>query len=79
MVKFIFSDLTPAGQPSGHEMHGYLSRDDDSSGLRPIKDTQTIGSAYDRYLRSVVSSDTLSFIFYVMHIPFSLLIKCLLL
>ncbi|KAF8411654.1 hypothetical protein HHK36_004212 [Tetracentron sinense] len=32
-------------------MLNYLSRDDDRDGLRAIKDNQTIGSAYDRYLQ----------------------------
>lgn len=42
--------------PSSHEMHNYLVRDDDRGGPRPVKDTQTIGSAYDRYLQSAVTS-----------------------
>ncbi|KAK9269942.1 hypothetical protein L1049_025515 [Liquidambar formosana] len=45
-------DLPPSGVPSGHEMHNYLARDDDRGGPRAVKDTKTIGSAYDRYLRN---------------------------
>ncbi|XP_065632175.1 RNA-binding protein 2 isoform X1 [Quercus suber] len=45
-------DLVPSGLPSGHEMHNYLARDDDRSGHQAVKDTKTIGSAYDRYLQS---------------------------
>ncbi|KAK6940017.1 RNA recognition motif domain [Dillenia turbinata] len=52
-------DLPPSGLPSGYEMHNYLSRDDDHGGSRIVKDTKTIGSAYDRYLQtSQVSSLT---------------------
>lgn len=39
--------------PSGREMHGhggYFPRDEDLD----VPDTRTIGSAYDRYLQSVV-------------------------
>lgn len=39
---------------SRHDMHNYLSRDDDLGELQPLKDTSTIGSAYDRYLQSAV-------------------------
>lgn len=45
-------DLVPSGLPSGREMHNYLARDDDRSGPQTVKDTKTIGSAYDRYLQS---------------------------
>ncbi|KAG2665627.1 hypothetical protein I3760_15G016300 [Carya illinoinensis] len=45
-------DLAPSALPSGHEMHNYLVRDDDHGGPRAVKDTKTIGSAYDRYLQS---------------------------
>ncbi|KAK3030365.1 hypothetical protein RJ639_038321, partial [Escallonia herrerae] len=45
-------DLPPTGLPSGHEMHNYMGGDDDRSGPRGVKDTQTIGSAYDRYLQN---------------------------
>ncbi|KAK6938287.1 RNA recognition motif domain [Dillenia turbinata] len=54
-----FADLPPSGFPSGYEMQNYLSRDDDHGGSRIVKDTKTIGSAYDRYLQnSQVSSLT---------------------
>ncbi|XVF37145.1 hypothetical protein REPUB_Repub19eG0120400 [Reevesia pubescens] len=33
-------------------MHNYLARDDDRGGHLSMKDTKTIGSAYDRYLQS---------------------------
>ncbi|MBA0595842.1 hypothetical protein Gorai_012693, partial [Gossypium raimondii] len=33
-------------------MHNYLARDSDRGGHLPVKDTKTIGSAYDRYLQS---------------------------
>ncbi|GLT62634.1 hypothetical protein SLA2020_352540 [Shorea laevis] len=35
------------------EMHNYLARDDDRSGPQSLKDTKTIDSAYDRYLKTV--------------------------
>nr|GMD50237.1 RNA-binding protein 2-like [Ipomoea batatas] len=37
--------------PVAPDMHNYFARDDDR-GMTRIKDTQTIGSAYDRYLQS---------------------------
>ncbi|KAL5122930.1 RNA-binding protein 1 [Glycine soja] len=37
---------------SGNEMHNNFARDDDRTGHRMLKDTKTIGSAYDRYLQS---------------------------
>ncbi|KAG5051184.1 hypothetical protein AAZX31_02G079000 [Glycine max] len=36
----------------GNEMHNNFARDDDRTGHRMLKDTKTIGSAYDRYLQS---------------------------
>lgn len=45
-------DLPSSGLPFAHEMHNYLPQDDDRGGLRGLKDTKTIGSAYDRYLQS---------------------------
>ncbi|XP_058188963.1 RNA-binding protein 2-like [Rhododendron vialii] len=44
-------ELPPTGVPSAHEMHNYLAQDDGGVGPRGLKDTQTIGSAYDRYLQ----------------------------
>ncbi|KAG6707675.1 hypothetical protein I3842_06G043600 [Carya illinoinensis] len=38
--------------PSGHELPSYFSRDDDRGTLRGIRDTDSIGASYDRYLRS---------------------------
>ncbi|KAJ0085060.1 hypothetical protein Patl1_08100 [Pistacia atlantica] len=45
-------DLPQSGMSSRHERHSYLSRDDDRGEHRSVKDTRTIGSAYDRYLQS---------------------------
>ncbi|XP_044475613.1 RNA-binding protein 2-like [Mangifera indica] len=45
-------DLPHSGMSSRHDMHSYLSREDDHGEPRSIKDTRTIGSAYDRYLQS---------------------------
>ncbi|KAM6559830.1 hypothetical protein CsatA_029069 [Cannabis sativa] len=42
-------DPSISGQPSGHEMHKYFAHDDDHDGNR-VRDTKTIGSAYDHYL-----------------------------
>ncbi|XP_039003430.1 RNA-binding protein 2-like isoform X2 [Hibiscus syriacus] len=42
----------PLGFHPAHEMHNNPVRDDDKSGLLSVKDTETIGSAYDRYLQS---------------------------
>lgn len=41
-----------AGIPSGHAMPNYMFHNDERTGLQAIKDTQSIGSAYDRYLQS---------------------------
>uniref|UniRef100_A0A9I9CUA5 Uncharacterized protein n=1 Tax=Cucumis melo TaxID=3656 RepID=A0A9I9CUA5_CUCME len=45
-------ELPASGLSTGHDMHNYLASDD-RGGPRSVKDTQTIGSAYDRYLQSV--------------------------
>ncbi|EEF46575.1 RNA-binding protein 2 isoform X2 [Ricinus communis] len=37
---------------SGHELPNYYTRDDDRGALRAIRDTDSIGASYDRYLRS---------------------------
>ncbi|XP_037492684.1 RNA-binding protein 2 isoform X2 [Jatropha curcas] len=38
--------------PSGHEIPSYYARDDDRAALRAIRDSESIGASYDRYLRS---------------------------
>lgn len=44
-------EAPPSTMPPGHEMHGgYYPRDEELDD----PDTRTIGSAYDRYLQSVV-------------------------
>ncbi|TYG75991.1 hypothetical protein ES288_D03G077600v1 [Gossypium darwinii] len=45
-------DAPPSGLHPAHEMHNNLARDDDQGGRLAVKDTKTIGSAYDRYLQS---------------------------
>ena len=40
--------------PGGHELPSYYARDDDRGTLRGIRDTDSIGASYDRYLRSAV-------------------------
>ncbi|GLU16551.1 hypothetical protein SLE2022_329820 [Rubroshorea leprosula] len=42
------------------EMHNYLARDDDRGGPQSLKDTKTIDSAYDRYLKTVQLSSLAS-------------------
>ncbi|XVE95678.1 hypothetical protein REPUB_Repub02eG0119400 [Reevesia pubescens] len=42
----------PSGLHPAHEMHNYLARDDDRGTHLSVKDTKSIGSAYDRYLQS---------------------------
>uniref|UniRef100_A0A1J3H2F9 RRM domain-containing protein n=2 Tax=Noccaea caerulescens TaxID=107243 RepID=A0A1J3H2F9_NOCCA len=37
----------------GNDMHSYMSRDEERSIPHSVKDTRTIGSAYDLYLQSV--------------------------
>ncbi|KAD4386266.1 hypothetical protein R6Q59_009518 [Mikania micrantha] len=45
-------DLPPSGLPFPHRMHNYTPQNDDIGGTHIAKDTETIGSAYDRYLQS---------------------------
>ncbi|KAE8727840.1 MEG5 [Hibiscus syriacus] len=45
-------DDPPSGLHPAHGMHNYLARDGDQGGHLSVKDTKTIGSAYDRYLQS---------------------------
>lgn len=47
-------DAPPSGLHPAHEMHHNLARDDDQGGHLAVKDTKTIGSAYDRYLQSAL-------------------------
>ncbi|XP_024923814.1 RNA-binding protein 2 [Ziziphus jujuba] len=51
-------DITPSGQPSGHEMHSYLIRDNNhvKVGTGAVRNTKAIDSAYDRYLQSAQNS-----------------------
>lgn len=37
---------------SGHELPNYYARDDDRAAFRAIRDSESIGASYDRYLRS---------------------------
>ncbi|XP_023515368.1 RNA-binding protein 2-like [Cucurbita pepo subsp. pepo] len=52
-------ELPSSGFPPGHDMHNHLASDD-RSGPPAVKDTQAIGSAYDRYLQSVQLSSAAS-------------------
>uniref|UniRef100_A0A5B6Z716 Putative Nucleotide binding,nucleic acid binding n=1 Tax=Davidia involucrata TaxID=16924 RepID=A0A5B6Z716_DAVIN len=45
-------DLPISGLHSAHDMHNYLAQDDDRGGPRVVRDTKTIGSAYDHYLQT---------------------------
>ncbi|XP_077234410.1 RNA-binding protein 1-like [Tasmannia lanceolata] len=38
--------------PGGHEMASYFPREDERSGHRVIRDTESIGASYDRYLNN---------------------------
>ena len=38
----------------GHELSSYYSRDDDRGAMQAIRDSDSIGASYDRYLRSTV-------------------------
>lgn len=40
--------------PSGPDMPSYYPREEERSGLRVIRDTDSINASYDRYLRSGV-------------------------
>ncbi|GMP24942.1 hypothetical protein CsSME_00002031 [Camellia sinensis var. sinensis] len=44
--------LTLLDVPSGHELPGYFTRDDERAAHRVMRDTDSIGASYDRYLRS---------------------------
>ncbi|XP_050208127.1 RNA-binding protein 2 [Mercurialis annua] len=45
-------DIQSSGLPSGNEVPSYYPRDDDQEKYQSVKDTKTIGSAYDRYLQN---------------------------
>ncbi|XP_048227181.1 RNA-binding protein 2 isoform X3 [Ricinus communis] len=45
-------DIASSGLPSSHEIHNYYPRDDDRERYQAVKDSKTIGSAYDRYLQN---------------------------
>ncbi|XP_077243105.1 RNA-binding protein 2-like [Tasmannia lanceolata] len=38
--------------PGGHELAGYYPRDDERGGQRIVRDTESIGASYDRYLHN---------------------------
>ncbi|KHG27974.1 RNA-binding with multiple splicing [Gossypium arboreum] len=46
------TNAPPFGPRSALEMPSYLARDDDHGGHLSVRDTNSIGSAYDRYLQS---------------------------
>ncbi|XP_065863098.1 RNA-binding protein 1-like isoform X1 [Euphorbia lathyris] len=37
--------------PTSHELHNYYTRDDDRGAVHPVRDSDSIGASYDRYLR----------------------------
>lgn len=55
-VIYLKSVLDLEDVPSGHELPSYFSRDDERGTLRGMRDTDSIGASYDRYLRSAVLS-----------------------
>lgn len=54
MVFFLKYLLNLVDVPSGHELSSYYTRDDDRGALRGMRDTDSLGASYDRYLRSAV-------------------------
>ncbi|PPE00665.1 hypothetical protein GOBAR_DD02328 [Gossypium barbadense] len=48
------TNAPPSGPRSALEMPSYLARDDDHGGHLSVRDTKSIGSAYDRYLQSAI-------------------------
>jgi hypothetical protein len=46
--------------PSGRDLSSYYSRDDDRGALRVVRDSDSIGASYDRYLHSGVLGYSLS-------------------
>ncbi|OAY78000.1 RNA-binding protein 1 [Ananas comosus] len=42
--------------PSGSEVPGYYPREEERTGYRVVRDTDTLGASYDRYLRNGMSS-----------------------
>ncbi|KAL4281844.1 hypothetical protein GQ457_03G032050 [Hibiscus cannabinus] len=55
-----YGNNPPSGLHPAHEIHNYLARDGDRGGHLPVRNTKTIGSAYDRYLQSAQRSSFLS-------------------
>lgn len=48
-------DLPYSGLPSGNEVHNYLVQGDDLGGPRSVKDSKTVGLAYDQYFQDIPS------------------------
>lgn len=51
MLKYM---LDLADIPSSRDLSSFYSRDDDRGALQVIRDSDSIGASYDRYLRSGV-------------------------
>ena len=49
MLKCVLNLVVVSG---GHELSSYYSQDDDRGAMRAIKDSDSIGASYDRYLSS---------------------------
>lgn len=47
--------------PGGSEVPGYYPREEERTGYRVVRDTDTLGASYDRYLRNGVLIVTLFF------------------
>jgi len=43
------ADMAPSGVTSGNEVHNYIAQ---NNGHQMLKDTNTLGSAYDRFLQN---------------------------
>ncbi|KAG8378108.1 hypothetical protein BUALT_Bualt08G0103900 [Buddleja alternifolia] len=45
-------DIPQSGMTVAPEMHGYQAQSDDRGGPQPLRDTKSLGSAYDHYLQN---------------------------
>lgn len=46
--------LCPVDVPAGHDLPNYYGRDDDRVAPRGVKEGDSLGASYDRYLRGMV-------------------------
>lgn len=59
------AEMSPSGLASGNEMHNYTARADNRTDQQMLKDTKSLGSAYDRYLLQSAGVTSLACFIYI--------------